>query len=114
MLAEAKITALPTKQEKITLELLEVGLSECGIGGRRLPRSPPPRPDMAPVNKVGHVYTIARVAEMLGEDEDWLGDVANEMDREDGPHLGLWTRRRRRHGIHRFWDRDASGPDRNP
>jgi len=21
---------------------------------------------------------------MLGEDEDWLGDVANEMDQEDG------------------------------
>jgi len=44
----------------------------------------PPRPDVVPVNKVGHVYTIARVAEMLGEDEDWLGDVANEMDQEDG------------------------------
>ena len=39
---------------------------------------------MAPVNKVHHVYTITRVAEMLGEDEDWLGDVANEMDQEDG------------------------------
>ena len=39
---------------------------------------------MAPVNKVNHVYTIARVAEMLGEDEDWLRDVANEMDQEDG------------------------------
>lgn len=39
---------------------------------------------MAPVNKVGHVFTIARVAEMLGEDEDWLWDVANEMDQEDG------------------------------
>jgi hypothetical protein len=39
---------------------------------------------VAPVNKVGHVYTIARVAEMLGEDEDWLSDIANEMDREDG------------------------------
>lgn len=37
-----------------------------------------------PVNKVHHVYTIARVAEMLGEDEDWLWDVANEMDQEDG------------------------------
>jgi hypothetical protein len=37
-----------------------------------------------PVNKVHHVRTIARVAEMLGEDEDWLWDVANEMDREDG------------------------------
>ena len=31
---------------------------------------------VAPVNKVHHVHTIARVAEMLGEDEDWLWDVA--------------------------------------
>lgn len=37
-----------------------------------------------PLGKGEHAYTIARVAEMLGEDEDWLGDVANEMDREDG------------------------------
>ncbi len=28
--------------------------------------------------------TIARVAEMLGEDEEWLWEVANEMDAEDG------------------------------
>ena len=39
---------------------------------------------LAPVNKVHHVHTIARVAEMLGEDEDWLSDVANEMDQEGG------------------------------
>jgi hypothetical protein len=39
---------------------------------------------MAPVNKVHHVQTIARVAEMLGENEDWLLDLANEMDQEDG------------------------------
>ena len=39
---------------------------------------------MAPVNKVHHVHTIARVAEMLVEDEDWLWDVASEMDQEDG------------------------------
>ena len=36
------------------------------------------------VNKVHHVTTIARVAEQLGEDEDWLHDVANEMEIEDG------------------------------
>jgi hypothetical protein len=36
------------------------------------------------VNKVHHVHTIARVAAMLGEDEDWLQDVASEMDQEDG------------------------------
>ncbi len=39
---------------------------------------------VAPVNKVHHVHTIARVAELLGEDEHWLWDVANEMDEEDG------------------------------
>ncbi len=27
---------------------------------------------------------VARVAEMLGENEDWLWNVANEMDQEDG------------------------------
>jgi hypothetical protein len=27
---------------------------------------------------------IARVAKDLGEDEDWLWDVANGMDKEDG------------------------------
>jgi hypothetical protein len=30
------------------------------------------------------VFTIARVAAMLGEDVDWLSDVALEMDPEDG------------------------------
>jgi hypothetical protein len=35
-------------------------------------------------NKVHHVMTIARVAAELGEDEDWLSDIANEMDQEDG------------------------------
>jgi hypothetical protein len=39
---------------------------------------------LSSVNKVHHVHTIARVAEMLGEDEDWLWDVASEMDQEDG------------------------------
>lgn len=36
------------------------------------------------INKVHHVTTINRVAEELGEDQDWLRDVANEMDVEDG------------------------------
>jgi hypothetical protein len=39
---------------------------------------------LAQVNKVHHVHTIARVAAMLGEDDDWLWDVATEMDQEDG------------------------------
>jgi len=37
-----------------------------------------------PVNKVHHVTMINRVAKDLGEDEEWLSDVANEMDVEDG------------------------------
>ena len=36
------------------------------------------------VNKVSHVKTIGLVAKDLGESEDWLFDVANEMDVEDG------------------------------
>jgi len=36
------------------------------------------------INKVHHVTTIDRVAKDLGENEDWLQDVANEMDAEDG------------------------------
>src|ERR1700687_801863 len=40
------------------------------------------------VNKVSHVFTLGHVAEMLGEDEDWLFDVAEEMDTEDGQ---LWV-----------------------
>jgi len=43
---------------------------------------------MAHVNKVSHVFTISHVAEMLGEDEDWLFEVAEEMDTEDGQ---LWV-----------------------
>ncbi len=35
-------------------------------------------------NKVPHVTTINHVAEQLGEDEDWLRDVASEMEIEDG------------------------------
>jgi hypothetical protein len=36
------------------------------------------------VNTVHSVTTIGRVARDLGEDEDWLWDVANGMDPEDG------------------------------
>ena len=30
------------------------------------------------------MFTIARVAEMLGEDEDWLQTIADNMKPEDG------------------------------
>lgn len=36
------------------------------------------------VNKVHSVKTIDRVARELGENVDWLRDVADEMDTEDG------------------------------
>jgi hypothetical protein len=36
------------------------------------------------VNKVHRVTTINRVAANLGESEDWLFDIANETDVEDG------------------------------
>ena len=36
------------------------------------------------VNKVSHITTISQVAKELGENEDWLFDVATEMDPEDG------------------------------
>lgn len=36
------------------------------------------------VNKISHVKTIGLVAKDLGESENWLFDVANEMDVEDG------------------------------
>lgn len=39
---------------------------------------------MAPVNKIHSVRTIALVARELGEDEHWLGNIAGEMDPEDG------------------------------
>ena len=43
---------------------------------------------MGPVNKVSHVFILSHVAEMLGENEEWLFEVAEEMDTEDGQ---LWV-----------------------
>lgn len=53
------------------------------------------------INKVHHVTTINRVAEELGEDEDWLRDVANEMDVEDGV---IWVYGVGEHGVMAFTD----------
>ena len=33
---------------------------------------------------IGHVFTIARVAEMPGQDEDWLHEISTDMFPEDG------------------------------
>ena len=36
-----------------------------------------------------YVFTIARAAEMLGEDEEWLLELADQLEPEDGC---LWIR----------------------
>jgi hypothetical protein len=43
---------------------------------------------MGHVNKISHVFTLSHVAAMLDEDEEWLFEVAEEMDTEDGQ---LWV-----------------------
>jgi hypothetical protein len=40
------------------------------------------------VAAITRVYSIGYVAEMMGEDEDWLSDLAIDMDPEDGR---LWV-----------------------
>ena len=35
---------------------------------------------------IPYVFTIARVAEILGEDEEWLREISTNMDPEEG-HL---------------------------
>jgi hypothetical protein len=53
------------------------------------------------VNKVHHVTTITKVAKDLGEDEDWLRDVANEMEIEDG---AIWVFGVGEDGVQAFTD----------
>ena len=33
---------------------------------------------------ISYVFTIARVAQMLGEDEEWLREISIAMDPEEG------------------------------
>ncbi|MCC8940945.1 hypothetical protein CI1B_36960 [Bradyrhizobium ivorense] len=53
------------------------------------------------VNKIHHVVTITQVAKDLGEDEDWLRDVANEMETEDGV---IWVHGVGEDGVQAFTD----------
>jgi len=53
------------------------------------------------VNKVSHVTTISRVAEDLDESEDWLFEVATEMDVEDGV---IWVHGVGEDGVMAFTD----------
>jgi hypothetical protein len=52
-------------------------------------------------NKVHHVTTVSRVAEQLGEDEDWLRDVASGMEIEDGV---IWVYGVGEYGVLAFTD----------
>ena len=61
------------------------------------------------VNKVHHVTTINRVAKDLGENEDWLFDVANEMDTEDGV---IWVYGLGEDGVMAFTDFGIENLDR--
>jgi len=36
-----------------------------------------------------HVYTISRVAQELGEDQEWLAEIAFELEPEDG-RVYIW------------------------
>ncbi|UFW45161.1 transposase domain-containing protein [Bradyrhizobium sp. WSM471] len=56
----------------------------CPGTGRLLRRGPPPRRRSHARQQGYAVVTIVRVAKDLGEDEEWLWDVANGMDTEDG------------------------------
>ena len=53
------------------------------------------------VNKVHRVTIITCVAKDLGEDEDWLADVASEMDAEDGR---IWVHGVGEDGVMAFTD----------
>ena len=53
------------------------------------------------INKVHHVTTITKVAKDLGEDEDWLRDVANGMEIEDG---AIWVYGVGEDGVQAFTD----------
>jgi hypothetical protein len=53
------------------------------------------------VNKVSHVRTIDRVAKELGEEVDFLFDVALEMEPEDGV---IWVKGLGDEGVMAFTD----------
>ena len=48
---------------------------------------------------IPYVFTIALVAKMLGEDEDWLREISTAMDPEEGC---LWVHGVGEHGVPAF------------
>ena len=71
---------------------MALGLASIGICTGRL---------IMHVNKVHHVTTISQVASDLGENEDWLFDVASEMEIEDG---AIWVYGVGEDGVQAFTD----------
>ena len=66
------------------------------------------------VNKVDHVTTIKKVAADLGESEDWLLEIADEMDVEDGM---IWVYGIGEDGVMAFTDfgiETSDRPDQTP
>ncbi|RXH37920.1 hypothetical protein XH99_02530 [Bradyrhizobium nanningense] len=53
------------------------------------------------INKVHHVTIITKVATDLGQDEDWLRDVANGVEVEDG---AMWVSAIDEDGFQAFTD----------
>jgi hypothetical protein len=49
--------------------------------------------------EIPYVFTISYVAEMLGEDQDWLREISNAMDPEEGC---LWVFGVGEHGVPAF------------
>jgi hypothetical protein len=54
---------------------------------------------------ISAVFTISYVANLLGEDEDWLFELSIGMEPEDGNLWVLWRRRGWGPGLHPQWDR---------
>lgn len=48
---------------------------------------------------IPYVFTISHVAKILGEDEDWLREISNAMDPEEGC---LWVHGVGEHGVPAF------------
>ena len=48
------------------------------------PRRRPRQPSSLTMAAISYVFTIARVAQMLGEDEEWLREISIAMDPEEG------------------------------
>jgi len=66
---------------------------------------------------ISAVFTVTYVAEMLGEDEDWLHELSIDMFTEDSCLRVYGVGQGRRHRLHRLWHRvpeATSSPTKGP